>query len=42
MTRTVHFGTPTHDEKNAFTLVLKGFISVATAVFPANAPVCTM
>ncbi|XP_031619772.1 xaa-Pro aminopeptidase ApepP-like [Contarinia nasturtii] len=38
MARTVHFGRPTPDEKNAFTRVLKGFISVATAVFPPNAP----
>lgn len=39
MTRTVHFGNPTDREKDAFTRVLKGFIAVATAVFPPNAPV---
>ncbi|XP_055315123.1 xaa-Pro aminopeptidase 1-like [Sitodiplosis mosellana] len=38
MTRTVHFGTPSDTEKDAFTRVLKGFISVATAVFPRGAP----
>lgn len=39
ITRTVHFGTPTDIEKDAFTRVLKGFISVATAIFPPGAPV---
>jgi len=30
----VHFGTPTAEEKEAFTLVLKGHIALAQAVFP--------
>jgi len=34
VTRTVHFGTPTHLEKRNFTLVLQGHINLATAVFP--------
>jgi Xaa-Pro aminopeptidase len=33
-TRTLHFGTPTEMEKKAYTLVLKGFIGIDTAVFP--------
>ncbi|ODV89538.1 hypothetical protein CANCADRAFT_58443 [Tortispora caseinolytica NRRL Y-17796] len=33
-TRTVHFGVPTREEKTCYTLVLKGHISLATAVFP--------
>jgi Xaa-Pro aminopeptidase len=33
-TRTLHFGTPNQEEKTAFTLVLKGHIALATAVFP--------
>ena len=33
-TRTFHFGTPTEMERKAYTLVLKGVISVDTAVFP--------
>ncbi|KAJ7331094.1 Xaa-Pro aminopeptidase 2 [Desmophyllum pertusum] len=33
-TRTVHFGTPTAHEKDAYTRVLKGQISLALAVFP--------
>ncbi|KAJ6605041.1 Xaa-Pro aminopeptidase ApepP [Pseudolycoriella hygida] len=37
-TRTVHFGTPTDSEKEAFTRVLKGFISMGTATFPTKAP----
>lgn len=37
---TIHFGNATEKEKDAFTRVLKGFIAVATAVFPPNAPVC--
>lgn len=40
ITRTVHFGTPSEREKDAFTRVLKGFISVSTAIFPPYAPVC--
>lgn len=34
VTRTVHFGTPTDEEKEAYTLVLKGNISLDLAVFP--------
>ncbi|PYH88188.1 hypothetical protein BO71DRAFT_423865 [Aspergillus ellipticus CBS 707.79] len=34
VTRTFHFGQPTALEKKAFTLVLKGLISIDTAVFP--------
>jgi Xaa-Pro aminopeptidase len=33
-TRTLHFGTPTREEKRAYTLVLKGNIALDTAVFP--------
>lgn len=33
-TRTLHFGIPTEEEKRAYTLVLKGHISLAQAVFP--------
>lgn len=34
VTRTYHFGKPTELEKKAFTLVLKGLISLDSAVFP--------
>lgn len=33
-TRTVHFGQPKDSERTAYTLVLKGLISLDTAVFP--------
>ncbi|KAK9470384.1 peptidase M24, structural domain-containing protein [Dipodascopsis tothii] len=33
-TRTLHYGTPTADEIRAYTLVLKGHIALARAVFP--------
>lgn len=33
-TRTLHFGEPKEMEKKAYTLVLKGFIGIDTAVFP--------
>lgn len=33
-TRTIHLGTPTVEEKKAFTLVLKGYISLDRAKFP--------
>ena len=33
-TRTLHFGTPTDMERKAYTLVLKGVISLDTVVFP--------
>lgn len=39
ITRTIHLGTPTQEEKEAFTRVLKGFISLSRAVFPPHAPV---
>ena len=35
-TRTVHFGTPTAFEKEAFTRVLKGVIALDSAKFPKN------
>ncbi|RDB30249.1 putative Xaa-Pro aminopeptidase P [Hypsizygus marmoreus] len=35
-TRTWHFGTPTDEEKRAFTRVLQGHISIDTAVFPSG------
>lgn len=34
VTRTYHFGTPTAQEKKAFTLTLKGLIALDSAVFP--------
>jgi len=34
VTRTWHFGTPTQEEKRAFTRVLQGHINIDTAVFP--------
>ncbi|WWC85559.1 uncharacterized protein L201_000423 [Kwoniella dendrophila CBS 6074] len=34
VTRTLHFGTPTEEEKRAFTRVLQGHIALDTAVFP--------
>ena len=36
VTRTWHFGTPTDEEKRAFTRVLQGHIAIDTAVFPAG------
>ncbi|KAG0707891.1 peptidase M24, structural domain-containing protein [Suillus ampliporus] len=36
VTRTWHFGTPTDEEKRAFTRVLQGHISIDTAVFPTG------
>lgn len=38
--RSMHFGTPSDEQKDAFTLVLKGFISAITSIFPPNASVC--
>lgn len=35
-TRTLHFGTPTAEEKRAFTRVLQGHIALDTAVFPSG------
>ena len=34
VTRTVHFGTPTTFERQCFTRVLKGQITLATCIFP--------
>ncbi|TDL13770.1 Creatinase/aminopeptidase [Rickenella mellea] len=34
VTRTWHFGTPTDEEKRAFTRVLQGHIAIDTLVFP--------
>jgi Xaa-Pro aminopeptidase len=36
ITRTIAIGTPTKEQKNCFTLVLKGHIALASAVFPAG------
>jgi len=36
VTRTWHFGTPTDEEKCAFTRVLQGHINIDTAVFPVG------
>uniref|UniRef100_A0A2P2HW66 Xaa-Pro aminopeptidase 1-like n=1 Tax=Hirondellea gigas TaxID=1518452 RepID=A0A2P2HW66_9CRUS len=36
VTRTVHFGTPSAAERDAFTRVLKGHIAMAVAVFPSK------
>eukprot|EP00752_Nemacystus_decipiens_P008249 g7376.t1 len=36
VTRTVHFGTPTQHQRRCFTLVLKGHIALARAVFPED------
>jgi Xaa-Pro aminopeptidase len=34
VTRTLHFGAPTDEEKRAFTRVLQGHIAIDTAIFP--------
>ncbi|KAH6579732.1 hypothetical protein BASA61_010075 [Batrachochytrium salamandrivorans] len=36
VTRTLHFGTPSAREKDAFTRVLQGHINIDTAVFPVG------
>ncbi|MDR1129401.1 MAG: aminopeptidase P family protein [Prevotellaceae bacterium] len=36
ITRTMHFGSPTDEEKEDYTLVLKGMINLSMAVFPAG------
>ncbi|MFI3263163.1 MAG: aminopeptidase P family protein [Rikenellaceae bacterium] len=36
ITRTVHLGAPTEEQKRDFTLVLQGHIDLANAVFPKN------
>ena len=38
VTRTVHFGEPTEEEREAFTRVLQGHIGIDTAVFPEGTP----
>lgn len=38
VTRTIHLGEPTDFEKEAFTRVLKGFLSLGHSVFPVKAP----
>jgi Xaa-Pro aminopeptidase len=35
-TRTLHFGTPTPQEKRAFTRVLQGHIALDTMIFPSG------
>ncbi|CDO71158.1 hypothetical protein BN946_scf184845.g28 [Trametes cinnabarina] len=47
VTRTLHFGTPSVEEKRCFTRVLQGHIAIDTAVFPngttgAHAPACDL
>jgi len=36
ITRTMHFGNPSDEEKEDYTLVLKGMINLSMAVFPAG------
>jgi Xaa-Pro aminopeptidase len=36
VTRTLHFGTPTAEEKRAFTRVLQGHIAIDTSIFPPD------
>jgi Xaa-Pro aminopeptidase len=36
ITRTLHFGNPTDEEKEDYTLALKGMINLSMAVFPAG------
>lgn len=38
VTRTIHLGTPTDFQKQAFTLVLKGYLAVDRTPFPNSAP----
>lgn len=40
ITRTLHYGTPSDNERDSFTRVLKGFISLSRATFPIGASVC--
>lgn len=42
VTRTMHFGTPSQQEKECFTRVLKGHIGLATAIFPEGVPGCVI
>jgi hypothetical protein len=36
VTRTLHFGIPTKQEKRAFTRVLQGHIAIDRAIFPKS------
>lgn len=38
VTRTIHLGTPTNFQKEAFTSVLKGHLAIDRASFPSGAP----
>ena len=38
ITRTVHFGAPTEDERRAYTRVLQGHVDLAAAIFPTGTP----
>lgn len=38
VTRTVHFGEPSEEQREAFTRVLQGHIGIDTAVFPEGTP----
>ncbi|KAF9226237.1 Creatinase/aminopeptidase [Gyrodon lividus] len=40
VTRTWHFGTPSEEEKRAFTRVLQGHIAIDSAVFPTGTTAC--
>lgn len=42
ITRCFHFGTPTEKQKRCYTLVLKGHIALATAVWPEGVPGCAL
>jgi Xaa-Pro aminopeptidase len=42
VTRTVHFGTPTSEQKRAYTRVLAGHISIETSVFPRGTTGATL
>lgn len=42
ITRTMHFGTPTENQKAAYTAVLKGHINLDTAIWPEGTPGCAI
>ncbi|GFE53432.1 metallopeptidase M24 family protein [Babesia ovis] len=42
VTRTVHFGTPTAEEKEAYTQVLKGHLALRHAIFPEQTAGATL
>lgn len=42
ITRTIHRGTPTSEEAERYTLVLKGHLALARAVFPAGTDGCDL